>query len=141
VFDNTSRTIIDSSDLYNTSTFGLFFNSGVLQSFEVDVLSNITIKIFNTGQILRQYQTNNVGLDDFRVSADGTKLYYRGGISNGNSQKILLYDIATGTEKIIADLPFLPGGGRPFGYFVLSDDNKKMVTQSGTISILKCLIN
>ncbi len=139
VFDNNSRTIIDSSDLNSTFSFGLFFHSGVLQSFEVDVLSNITIKNFNTGQVLRQYQTNNVALDGLRVSADGTKLYYSGGVLNGNSLKILLYDIATNTEKIIADLPFLPGGGSPLNSFVLSDDNKKMVTQSGNDLYLKVL--
>ncbi len=139
VFDNTSRTIIDSSALNGTSTFGLFFDSGVLQYFQVDVFSNITIKNFYTGQILRQYQTNNVSLDDFRVSADGTKLYYSGGILNGNSRKILLYDIATNTEKIIADIPYLPGGGWPVGSFVLSDDNTKMVTKSGNDLYLKVL--
>ena len=111
----------------------------MLQSLEVDVLGNITIKNFNTGQVLRQHQTNNVGLDDFGVSADGTKLYYSGGILNGNSLKILSYDIATNTEKIIAELPFLPGGGLPFDYFVLSDDNKKMVMQSGNDLYLKVL--
>ena len=129
VFDNNSRTIIDSSDVNSTATFGLFFQSGVLQSFEVDGIGNITIKNFNTGQVLRQYQTNNVALDGFRVSADGTKIYYRGGVLNGNSLKILLYDIATNTEKIIADVPYLAGGGTPFDSFVLSDDNKKMITR------------
>ena len=127
VFDNTSRTIIDSLALTGD---GLFYHSGVLQSFEVDVLGKITIKNLNTGQILQQYQTNMVGLDGFRVSADGTKLYYSGGILNGNSMKLLLYDMATNTEKTIADLPFLPGGGMPFDSFVLSDDNKKMVIQA-----------
>lgn len=125
VFDNTSRTIIDSSDLNSTFFFELFFNSGVLQSFEVDVIGNIIIKNFNTGQTIRQYQTNKVAFDGFRVSADGTKLHYSGGILNGNSLKILLCDIVTNAEKTIANLTFLPGGGLPFESFVLSDDNKK----------------
>ena len=139
VFDNASRTIIDSSDLNNTNTYGLFFHRGVLQSFEIDVLGNIKIKNFNTGQILGQYQTNNVALDNIRVSADGTKVYYSGGTLNGNSLKILMYDIATNREKIIADVPFLQGGGFPFDSFVLSDDSKKIVTQSGNDLYLKVL--
>jgi len=52
---------------------------------------------------------------------------------------MLRHDMATNTEKIIADLPFLPGGGLPFNSFVLSDDNKKMVTQSGNELYLKVL--
>lgn len=139
VFDNTSKTISDSSNLNSTSFLGLFFHNEVLQSFEVDVPGNITIKKFKTGEILRQYQTNNVALDGFRISADGTKLYYSGGALNGNSLKILLYDITTNTEKIIADIPFLPGGGLPFNSFVLSDDNTKMVTQSGNNIYIKVL--
>lgn len=139
MFDNTSRTIIDSSDLNSTSSFGLFFYKGVLQSFEFDILGNITIKKFNTGQIIQQYHTDIITLNDLRVSADGTKLYYSGGILNGNSWKIFLYDIATNKEKIIADLPFQLGGALPFQSFVLSDDNTKMVTQSGNDLYLKVL--
>jgi hypothetical protein len=146
VFDNASRTIIDSLDLNSTFNFGLYFHSGVLQSFEADVLGKITIKNLNIGQILQQYQTNMVALDNFRVSADGTKLYYSGGILNGNSRKILLYDIPTNTEKTIVDIPnlprsswYLPGGGSPFGSFVLSDDNKKMVLRYENDIYLKVL--
>ncbi len=140
VFDNTSRAIVDSSDINNDAfSFGLFFYSGVLQSFEVDVLGYITIKNFNTGQVLRQYQANFASLEGLRVSADGTKLYHSVGFSNTNSQKIFLYDIATNTEKIIVDLPFLPGGVLPIDALVLSDDNKKMVTLSGNDLYLKVL--
>ena len=131
VFDNTSRTIIDSANINSTSSsFGLFYYKEVLQSFEADVLGNITIKNFKTGQIFRQYQTNKVALDGFRVSADGTKLYYSGGFLNGSS-KIFLYDIATNTEKIIADVAAF--------FFVLSDDNKKLVTQLGNELYVKVL--
>jgi hypothetical protein len=139
VFDNTSRTIIDSSDLNNTSRFGLFFHNGVLQSFELDGLGQIIIKNFKTGQVLQQYHTNNLISDAFRVSSDGTKLYYTGGTFNGNSHKLFLYDIASNTEKIIADLPYLQGGGLPFDSFVLSDDNKKIVIRSGNDLYLKVL--
>jgi hypothetical protein len=59
----------------------------------------------------------------FRVSADGTKLYYSGGILNANSRNILVYDTEYNTEEIIADIPFLAGGSQPISYFVLSDDN------------------
>jgi hypothetical protein len=137
VFDNSSRTIIDSSDLAGIS--GLFFHVGVLRSFGLDVAGTITIKNFFTGQVLRQYQAGNVVVSGFRVSTDGTKLYYSGGSSNGNSLKILLYDITTNTEKTIAELPFLAGGGLPFESFVLSDDNKKMVAQSGNDLYIKVI--
>ncbi len=59
----------------------------------------------------------------FRVSADGTKHYYSGGILNAHSMNILIYDTEANTEEIIADIPFLAGGSQPIGYFVLSDDN------------------
>jgi len=130
VFDNNSRTIIDSSNVnFNASVFGLFYHDNVLQSFELDVLSNITIRNFTAGQILRQYQSNFIAVTAVRVSTDGTKLYYSGGILNGNSMKILMYDIEANTEVIIADIPFLAGGSQPLSYFVLSDDNKKMAVQ------------
>ncbi len=130
VFDNNSRTIIDSSNVnFNASVSGLFYHNNVLQSFERDVLGNITIKNFTTGQILRQYQSNFIAITAFRASTDGTKLYYSGGILNGNSMNILMYDIEANTEEIIADIPFLAGGSQPLGYFVLSDDNKKMAVQ------------
>jgi len=140
VFDNISRTVIDSADVNSTnSKFGLFFQNGVLQSFDIDIFGNITIKNFNTDQILRQYPTNKIIFDYFYVSADGTKLYYSGAILNGNSCKILLYDIATNTEKTLVDLPFLQGGAWPFDFFLLSDDNKKMLIQSGNDLYLKNL--
>ncbi|MEX6690851.1 hypothetical protein QTN47_25305 [Danxiaibacter flavus] len=143
VFDIASRTIIDSSDLNNTSSFfsGLFYNSDVLNSFAVDVTGNITIKNFNTGQVLRQYQTNYVGLDDFRVSSDGTKLYYSGGVLNGNALNILLYDIDTNAEKTIAELPFGEGGGLPFDVLYCQMIIKKWSFNPETISILKWLSN
>lgn len=140
IFDNNSRTTVDSAELNWTSyKFGFFFQSGVLQTFDVDVLGTITIKNFNTGQIIRQFPTNKIISDFIKVSADGSKLYYSGGIFNKNSFMILLYDIATNTEKTIVDLPFLEGGGLPVDFFLLSDDNKKMVTKSGNDLYLKVL--
>ena len=129
VFDNNSKTIIDSSDLNFTSEFGLFYHDNVLKSFERDVLGNITIKNYPTGQVFRQYPSNFIVLSPFRVSADGTKLYYGGGILNGNSMNIIIYDIEANTEEVIADIPFGLGGTQQVGYFVLSDDNKKMAVQ------------
>jgi len=138
VFDNASRTVIDSSDLTNGPSIGLFFDSGVLHSIEVDAFGKIIIRNFKTGQLLWQYQTN-YALNIPQVSADGTKLYSIGSVVNGNSLKILLYDMLSNTEKTIAELPFLPGGGLPFDNFVLSDDNKKMIFQSGNDLYLKVL--
>lgn len=140
VFDNNTRTIVDSADINSTnSKFGLFFQSEVLHSYDVDILGNITIKNFNTDQILRQFSTNKIISSNIQISADGTKLYYSGGVLNTNSYMILLYDIATNTEKIIVDLPFLEGGATPIDFFLLSDDNKKMVIKSGNDLYLKVL--
>ena len=127
VFDNNSRTIIDSSNVNITAS--PFYHDNVLKSFERDVLGNITIKNFTTGQVLRQYQSDFIAISAPRVSKDGTKLYYSGGMLNGNSMNILIYDIEANTEETVADIPFLSGGGQPIGYFVLSDDNKKMAVQ------------
>lgn len=137
LYDIASRTIIDSADVNNdyASSFGLFFHEGVLHSFESDVHRNITIKNANSGQVIRQYQTNIFVFSDIRVSTDGTILYFSGG-SNG-THKIMLYNISTNTQKIIADLPYLQGGSLPFEDFVLSDDNKKMVIEAGGNLYLK----
>jgi hypothetical protein len=131
VFDNNTRTIIDSSDLGSLFFDGLYYEGEVLHSFEFDVLDNITIKNFNTGEIFRQFQTNHVKAGDLQVSADGTKIYYGGGILNGSSMKILLYDIVSNTQTTVAELPLLDGGGLPFGAFVLADDNTRMVIEAG----------
>lgn len=140
VFDNNSRTIVDSADLNSTSPkFGLFFQSGVLQSYDVDILGNIIIKNFNTDQIIKQFSTNMILFDEIKVSTDRTKLYYSGGILNGNSMKILLYVITTNTQKVLVDIPFLEGGGTPVDFFLLSDDNKKIVTKSGNDFYVKVL--
>lgn len=139
LFDNNSRNITDSSDLTsNAFFFGLFFHNGLLHSFEIDVHRNIIIKNFYSGQVTRQYQSNLL-FDGLKVSGDGTKLYYIGGVFNENSQKLGIYDIIANTEKIIAELPYLPGGGRPFDNAVLSDDNTKVVIQAGNDLYLKIL--
>ncbi len=139
LFDNNSRTITDSSDLTsNAFFFGLFFYNGLLHSFEIDVYRNITIKSFYSGQVTRQYQSK-LFFDGLQVSRDGTKLYYIGGVFNEKSQKLGLYDIITNTEKIIAEVPYLPGGARPFENAVLSDDNTKVVFQAGNDLYVKLL--
>jgi hypothetical protein len=139
VFDYASKTILDSTNLDYAPSYGLFFRNGELHSFDVDVFNNLTIKKLTTGQILQTYKSEHIALEGFQTSKDGTKIYYSGGMLNGNSLKILLYDIATNTEKVIADVPFLPGGGSPFSYFVLSDDNKKMLVQSENDLYVKVL--
>lgn len=140
VFDNVGRTIIDSADVKSTnSQFGLFFQKGVLQSYDVDILGNITVKNFNTDGIIKQFFTNLILFDEIKVSADGTKLYYSGGVLNGNSMKILLYDIATNIQTVLVDIPFLDGVATPVDFFLLSDDNRKLVTRSGNDLYVKVL--
>lgn len=141
VFDNTSRTITDSA-LYNTfysRVYGLFYYNGVLHSYETDVFGKITIKDFFTSQVLQQYETNKVGFEDIKVSRDGTKLYYTAGFINGGKLQIQLYDLGTNSEKLIAELAFLPGGARPFDYFILSDDNKKIAIKAGADLYVKAV--
>ncbi|RIW12559.1 hypothetical protein D0X99_18785 [Algoriphagus lacus] len=140
VFDNVGRTIIDSADVKSTNPkFGLFFQRGVLQSYDVDILGKITIKNFKTDEIIKQFSTNMILSDEIKVSADGTKLYYSGGVLNGNSMKILLYDIATNTQTELVDIPFLDGVATPVDFFLLSDDNRKLVTRSGNDLYVKVL--
>ncbi len=127
LFDNNSRSITDSIDRDPSNYIsGLFYNSNVLKAFEIDIQGKITIKNSFTGQVLHQLQSNYMGFSDLRVSTDGTKLYYREGNLNGGSIKIILYDIARNTERVIADIPYLAGGSISVNSFVLSDDNTKM---------------
>jgi hypothetical protein len=126
IFDNITKQFTDSLSYQNLQvTTGLFYDD-VLKAFEVTILDNVTIKNYKTGQVLHNYQSKINFLELERLSFDQTKLYYKGGILNGGSMVIAMFDMNTGVEQIIAEAPYLAGGGIPMDEFVISDDNKKM---------------